>query len=126
MKGRRPRVDQTTLDTLRQMAAAWASTKDLGGPEIGVLPSVASARELDQRWRRAWESYSLAETDQAGYFIESEVFGPGVDVSALGPVDMSPFGRMIDLEWSKPQRKGGQHGTRTRKRRHLRRSTSRK
>jgi|HubBroStandDraft_6_1064221.scaffolds.fasta_scaffold428572_2 hypothetical protein len=120
MNGRSPRVDQATLDTLRQMAAAYMSTKDLGGPEIGVLPSVAEARELDQRWRQAWTSYSLAETNQAGYFIESEVFGPGVDVSALGPVDMSPFGRVIDLEWSKPQRKGGQHGKR------VRRSSSRK
>jgi hypothetical protein len=124
MNGRSIKVDQATLDTLRQMATAYMSTKDLGGPAIGVLPSVAAARELDQKWRQAWTSYSLAETNQAGYFIESEVFGPRVDVSALGPVDMSPFGHVIDLEWSKPQRKGGQHGTRTRVRGN--RSTQRK
>ena len=111
----RIKVDHATLAVLREMAAAYMSTKDLGGPEIGVLPSVSIAMERDQRWRRAWMEYERQESART-----VNVMLPEVDVSALGAL-IDPGAALERLAKEEIE-----HGTRTRKRRHLRRSTSRK
>jgi|HubBroStandDraft_6_1064221.scaffolds.fasta_scaffold177417_2 hypothetical protein len=112
MNGRRIKVDRSTLAVLREMAEAYMSTQDLGGPAPGLLP----AADLDQRWHKAVMEYSRAEAARSVSLKQHEVdavFGPALDLQLLGP--------MIDLGASLDQPgTGGQHAKR------VRRGTSRK
>jgi hypothetical protein len=99
----RIKVDRSTLAVLREMAEAYMSTQDLGGPRPGVLPSTAVAEERDRRWRRVWMEYERQETNHSLRMVDLSL--PSIDVSALD------LGGMIDLGASFDQQgTGGQHG----------------